>query len=116
MTLDDIDGTTDDDDDWDKNDKYLDDDDHDKDDNGDYLYDSDDDKDGNERECFLRIPADRICRPAKKCSVVKFGQRCELKLVTMIVIIIMIFFVMIFLFIMLFIMVFITCERRELKG
>ena len=109
MTLDDIDGTTDDDD-WDKNDNYLDDDDHDKDDNGDYLYDSDDDKDGNERECFL--PADRICRPAKKCSVVKFGQRRELKLVTMIVIIIMIFFVMIFLFIM----IVITCERRELKG
>ena len=114
MTLDDIGGTTDDDD-WDKNDNYLDDDDHDKDDNGDYLYDSDDDKDGNERECFLRIPADRICRPAKKCSVVKFGQRCELKLVTMIVIIIMIFFVMIFLFIMVFIMIVIICERRELK-
>ena len=47
MTLDDIGGTTDDDD-WDKNDNYLDDDDHDKDDNGDYLYHSDDDKNGRE--------------------------------------------------------------------
>ena len=61
MTLDDIGGTTDDDD-WDKNDNYLGDNDDDKDDNNDYLYDNDDgnddDLDNNKKEYCT--PADRI--------------------------------------------------------